>query len=141
MNKLIKCIGAGVVATAVVAGLLFLKHHLGFMPDVVPPFDAKAMIFGQAIPIWFVQVVFGIIIWPFIFTLVQHFFNASYWLKGAMFAVFAWALMPTVIAPVIGHAVLADKTALTLIGLLRLSLVIYIIYGAVLGLVYSRIKK
>jgi MFS family permease len=137
MNKYIKSICAGVVATAIVGGLLFLKHSMGFMPDWTLPYTAIAKFGSEGVHAWIVQAVLGAIVWPIIFALIMDFFNGPHWIRGIAFALLAWLVLPMFFAPYVGSEILAGKTAMDLVHLMHMSVIVYAVYGFLLGLFFT----
>ena len=137
--NIVKGIGAGLIATIALSGLMVAKAVVGLRPDL----NVIAMLtglFGAASPLvgWAAHFAIGAVAWGAAFAfLYPNLPGASSWLKGISFSVGAWVLMMVVFMPLVG----AGLFGLTL-GVMApiMTLVLHVIYGAVLGGAYGVIR-
>ncbi len=143
MNKYIKSICAGVVASAIVAGLVFLKQHFGVVPEFAMPHAADALMGNKDIPGWLVHLILGVVVWPIIFALVLSFFNGPYWLRGIVYSILVWVFMIVVVMPFAGHGMFMDKTINAGAGahMMQVTLLMHVVYGFFLGLMFTICNK
>ncbi len=135
---------AGFIATVVLSAIMILKSIMGVMPDV----NAIKMMAGMisqktgmtnTLPIaWIMHFIIGTVVWGGGFSIIQSALPGSSIVKGIVFGVGAWLIMMLVVMPMTGeglfglnigpHATLA-------------TLMLHIVYGAVLGSVFSRLSR
>lgn len=145
MNKYIKSICAGVVATAIVAGLVYLKQHFGVVPEFAMPHAADTLMNNKDIPGWAVHLILGVVVWPIIFAVFMDFFNGPYWIRGIVYSILVWVFMVAVILPLAGHGMFLDKAIEAGPGagahMMQVTLVLHIVYGFLLGLMFTICAK
>lgn len=130
---------AGFVATIVLSAIMIAKAMVGLMPDL----NVIAMLtrlFGGSSPIvgWVVHFLIGTVLWGILFAWFDpQLPGASHWLKGVVFAIGAWVLMMVVVMPIAGAGFFAAN-----LGIMAaiVTLILHLIYGAVLGGVYGAEK-
>lgn len=131
-----KAIFAGFVATLVLSVLMIFKAMMGLMPDLNVIKMLAHMMHAAPVMGWVAHFVIGAIIWGIAFALL---FNTlpgkAAWLKGILFAIGAWLLMMIVVMPMAGAGLFGLH-----LGIMApvMTLVLHIIFGAVLGGVYGR---
>jgi Family of unknown function (DUF6789) len=127
---------AGFVATVVLSLLMIMKSMMGVMPDLnVIAMLAKMMRAASPAAGWVAHFVIGTVILGGLFAWFDaHLPGGSHWLKGVVFAVGAWLMMMIVIMPVAGTGLFGAN-----LGIMApaMTLVLHIIFGAVLGGVYG----
>ncbi len=127
---------AGFVATAVLSGLMVMKSMMGLMPEL----DVIAMLtkmMGASSPVtgWVAHFVIGTLVWGSLFAWVDpNLPGGSHWLKGILFGVGVWLLMMIAVMPMAGAGFFGMS-----LGMMApvMTLVLHIIFGAVLGGVYG----
>jgi hypothetical protein len=127
---------AGFVATVVLSALMIMKSMMGLMPELnVIAMLAKMMGASSPVAGWVAHFAIGAIIWGGLFALLNpHLPGQSHWLKGIIFAVGAWLLMMIAVMPMAGAGLFGAQ-----FGMMApvMTLVLHIIFGAVLGGVYG----
>ena len=139
MNNIVKGVIAGFVATVVLSLLMMMKSAMGLMPelDVISMLSAM-MGTGLAIG-WIAHFMIGAVIWGGLFALLaSRLPGGSLWLQGVIFGVGAWVLMMVAIMPMAGAGFFGMK-----FGMVApvMTLVLHVIYGAVLGGVYAALQS
>ena len=134
--NLLKGMVAGFAATVVLSGLMVMKSMMGLMPDL----DVVAMLtkmMGASSPAagWVAHFVIGTVVWGGLFAwLDPNLPGGSHWLKGIVFGVSAWLMMMIAVMPMAGAGLFGMS-----FGMMApiMTLVLHIIFGAVLGGVYG----
>lgn len=124
----------GIAATAVLSGLMLMKSAMGVMPqlDVI---QMLSMMMGVSLAVaWMLH--FGIgAMWGVLYALGYRLIpGGSAVAKGLLFGAGAWLLMMVMVMPMAGAGLFGMK-----MGLMApmMTLVVHLIFGAVLGLVYG----
>jgi hypothetical protein len=135
-NNVVKGIVAGFVATIVLSALMITKSMMGLMPELnVIRMLASMMGANAQAAGWVAHILIGTVLWGTLFALVDPDLpGGSYWVKGVIFGVGAWLLMMVSIMP-LGGAGLFGMNLGTIAPIM--TLVLHIIFGAVLGGVYG----
>lgn len=135
---------AGFAATAVLSAIMIMKSMMGVMPDV----NAIKMMAGMiaektgmtnTIPIaWIMHFVIGTLAWGGGYSLLQGMLPGSSLVKGILFGVGAWLIMMLVVMPMTGEGLFGLN-----IGphATMATLMLHVIFGAVLGTVYGRLSR
>ncbi len=135
-TNMLKGVVAGVAATVVLSALMVIKSLMGLMPELNTVSMLTNMM-GASSPVmgWVAHVVIGAVIWGGLFAWL----NASIpggrqWLKGVIFGVCAWFVMMIAVMPMAGAGLFGMA-----LGMMApvMTLVLHIIFGAVLGGVYG----
>ena len=134
-SNIIKGMVAGFVATVVLSALMVMKSMMGLMPEL----DVIAMLskmMGASLAIgWIAHFMIGTVIWGGLFVcLAPYLPGGSYWFKGVIFGVGAWLMMMIAVMPMTGAGLFGMNLGMTAPVM---TLVLHIIYGAVLGGVYG----
>lgn len=136
---------AGLAATIVLSALMLIKAGLGLLPGV----DAIGLLAGIAARItgeapspvvgWVLHLLIGVVAWGALFaTFEPPLPGQRYWLKGIYFGVIAWLLMMIIVMPMGGAGAFGLRIG---IGAPIATLVLHVIYGAVLGGVYGPLAE
>jgi len=131
-----KAILAGFVATLVLSALMMLKAKMGLMPDLNVIKMLAHMMDAAPVTGWVAHFVIGAVGWGIGFALLFHWLpGGAPWLKGVIFAIGAWVLMMVAIMPMAGAGLFGLG-----MGIMApiMTLVLHIIFGAVLGAVYGK---
>jgi len=136
MGKIGNGILAGLVATIALSVLMVLKSMMGLMPqrDVISMLGG--MMGAGAAMGWVAHFVIGTIVWGGAFALLyDHIPGGGAVIRGIVFGVAAWLLMMIVVMPMAGAGVFGMS-----LGIMApiMTLVLHIIFGAVMGLVYDK---
>jgi len=135
MNNIGKGVIAGFVATTVLSMLMLMKSAMGLMPEL----DVVAMLgsmtgTGPAMG-WIAHFVIGSVVWGGLFAvLAPSLPGGSLWLKGIVFGIGAWLLMMVAVMPMAGAGLFGMGLGM---AAPVMTLMLHVIYGAVLGGVYS----
>ncbi|BCU50957.1 TPA: hypothetical protein RH039_005123 [Escherichia coli] len=142
MNRYLKSMAAGFIATIVLSALMVMKSSMGIMPELNP----VGMLSGMAHSMmgisaglnigWLAHFMIGTVLWGLLFALLYNRLpGQSATKKGLMFSVLAWLLMMLIPMPMAG----AGFFGITL-GIMApvMTLILHLIWGAVLGYTYGR---
>lgn len=133
---------AGFVATLVLSALMIMKGMMGIMPEL----DVIAMLgkmshdmmgMGGPAIAWLLHFMIGTVLWGVLFAALYSVWPGnSPVAKGIALGVLAWLLMMIGPMPMAGAGLFGMK-----LGLMApmMTLVLHIIYGAVLGLVFAKL--
>jgi uncharacterized membrane protein YagU involved in acid resistance len=133
-------IAAGFVATVVLSAMMPIKHYMGLLPQLDPIEDIVHVadhLTGMTLPLpfgWIGHFVLGTVVWGIIYAALQASLPGAPVVKGLIFGALAWLAMMIIFTPLAGHGLFAlslgpQATVATL--------VLHLIYGAVLGGVYG----
>ena len=131
-----KSLLAGLVATLVLSALMVLKAKMGVRPDLNVIKMLAHMFHAAPVVGWVAHFVVCVVAWGIGFALLYPWLpGGAPWLKGVTFAMGAWLLMMVVIMPLAGAGLFGLH-----LGIIApvMTLVLHIIFGAVLGGVYGR---
>ncbi len=138
MQKISAGFGAGFIATVVLSALMIGKGMMGMMPalnviDMLSHMMGAPMFTG-----WLAHFFIGTIAWGAAFALLyERIPTASAASKGIVFAIGAWLAMMVLVMPLAGAGLFGLK-----LGLMApvATLVLHIIYGAVLGVAFRALN-
>ncbi len=123
------------IATVVLSAMMVVKGMMGLMPEL----DVAAMIgmmMGASVAVgWIVHFMIGTIAWGGGFALLyEHILGGNAVVKGIIFGVVAWLGMMIIVMPMAGAGLFGMN-----LGIMApiMTLVLHIIFGAVLGAVYQ----
>ena len=126
---------AGFVATVVLSVMMVIKGMMGVMPEL----DVAAMIgmmMGASVAVgWVIPFMIGTIAWGGGFAVLYNVIpGSSAMLKGIVFGIAAWLGMMIMIMPMAGAGLFGMN-----MGIMApmMTLVLHVIFGAVLGAVYQ----
>jgi len=135
MNNIAKGILAGLAATVVLTLMMLAKGAMGLMPALDPVgMIAETMGVSAAIA-WGVHFMIGAVIWGGAFALLeQNLPGGDFWVKGVVLGVGAWLIMMVAMMPMAGAGFFGMQ-----LGIMApvLTLVMHLVFGAVLGGVYG----
>lgn len=144
MNRYMKGVIGGFIATVVLSALMILKAKMGLLPamNVVKMLAgmAHAHLGIAASPLvgWVMHFAIGTLLWGLLFALFYpRLPGGGAVARGAAFSVGAWALMMVLVMPMAGAGVLGLK-----LGIMApiMTLVLHLIWGVVLGAVYAALS-
>jgi hypothetical protein len=142
MNPYSRGLLAGLIATVALSALMILKMVLGLLPQ----FNAVAMLAGighgylglPATPAvgWIGHLVLGTVVWGLLFAGLDTVLpGPTMVVKGLVFGLLAWLAMMVIFMPLAGAGLFALDLGLPVTVA---TLVLHLIYGAVLGGVYGQ---
>ncbi len=138
MGNVGRGIVGGLVATAVMSALMLMKAAMGVLPQL----DVIAMLAGMmgvsAVIAWVVHFMIGGI-WGALFALGYGVIpGGGAVVKGMLVGVGAWLLMMVAVMPMAGAGFFGMQ-----LGVMApvMTLVLHIIFGAVMGLVYDKVGR
>jgi uncharacterized membrane protein YagU involved in acid resistance len=131
---------AGFAATCVLSLLMLLKGSVGLLPQLNPIHDIVDVAdkftgadFPSALG-WAGHFFLGTIVWGLVFAWLEAALPGVPIVKGLLFGFFAWVLMMVLFMPLAGQGFFGFKNGPPAAVA---SLILHLIYGAVLGLVYA----
>ncbi len=134
-SNLLKGMVAGFAATVVLSALMVMKTMMGVMPEL----DIIAMLskmMGASFAMgWITHLMIGTVVWGGLFVwLAPYLPGGSHWFKGVIFGVGAWLMMMLAVMPMAGAGLFGMN-----FGMMApvMTLVLHIIFGAILGGVYG----
>ena len=138
MKDIPKGLLAGLAATVVLSLLMVLKAMMGLMPQLDLPKMLAGMMGSPNMPIigWIVHFAIGIVVYGVaIAALDSKLPGTSRVGHGVMLGVIGWLIMMVVLMPMAGAGLFGMK-----MGVMApvMTLVLHLIFGAVLGWVYGR---
>jgi len=135
MKKYWLSILSAFLATVVLTIIMIIKTRAGILPyfDVVRD---MAIFTGATSPAWgwFWHFVIGTFVWGIVFAFIFNWLKGHVFWKGIEFGIIAWLLMMIIYMPVMGWGFFASHLGGSVIFA---SLILHLIYGAVLGLFYG----
>lgn len=138
MKSIPKGLMAGLVATIVLSALMVMKSMMGLMPQL----DIAKMIAGMmgspdtAMIGWIVHFMIGVVVYGLAIALLdEHLPGDSTVAHGIWLGVIGWLIMMIVMMPMAGAGIFGMA-----MGIMApvMTLVLHLIFGAVLGWVYGR---
>lgn len=144
-NRYARAIVAGFVATVVLSVLMLIKGAMGMLPQMNVIHMLAGMAHARmglpASPLvgWIAHFFIGTVLWGIGFALLQPVLPGSSAVRKALsFSVLAWLLMMLVPLPMAGAGLFGLK-----MGPMApvMTLVLHLIWGAVLGAVYGRLGR
>ena len=137
MTNTARGIVAGLVATMVLSMIMVAKGMMGLLPELnviamLSSMMKMAPIFG-----WAAHFMIGALVWGLGFVAISRILPGSTDLvKGISFGVVAWVMMMVAIMPMAGAGIFGLKMGMVAP---MMTLMLHVIYGAVLGLVYGKL--
>ncbi len=135
MNNIVKGVLGGLVGTVVMSALMLMKSAMGLMPQLDVIHMLSGMMGVSAAIAWVIHFMIGAI-WGALFALSYRAIpGASSVVKGMLFGVGAWLLMMVMVMPMAGAGFFG-----MVMGVMApmMTLLLHIIFGAVMGLVYGK---
>jgi len=139
MSRLLKGITAGFAATVVLSALMVMKQMMGIMPEL----DVAQMLTSMlALPSvafgWLMHFVIGSVAWGVLFAIVAPRLPGGIIFRGIVFGIAAWLMMMVAVMPMAGAGLFGMQ-----LGIMApmMTLVLHIVFGAVLGWVYGALTS
>ena len=117
---------------------------MGLMPQMNPIADLVMIlqnILGISVmPVfaWLLHFFIGTVVWGGLFALLHTKLPGANVIKGISFGVGAWILMMLTVEPLAGHGIFGLQTSRVIPVV---SMMLHLIYGAILGIVYGKLSK
>jgi hypothetical protein len=134
-----KGFAAGLVATLVLSALMVVKTMVGLMPQMSFPGLLAALMGapGKLLVGWIVHFMIGVIAYgTAIAWIAKSGRGNSFIVQGVLIAVVGWLTMMAVLMPMAGAGLFGLGMG---IGVPVMTLVLHLIFGAVLGWMYGRL--
>lgn len=145
MNFILRGMVAGFIATVVLSILMIMKTLMGVMPQL----DVISMLAnilnnwfglpGTAVVGWIIHFIVGTVMYGIAYALLDGVLPGnSQTIKGIVLGLIGWAIMMIVLMPMVGQGFFAMN-----IGIMApiATLVLHIIFGAVLGWTYAKLPS
>lgn len=135
MNKIIAGAVAGFAATVVLSVMMVAKGMMGIMPELDVIAMLSAMMGAPAVMGWMGHFMIGTLAWGIGFALLFDMIpGSSAVAKGVVFGIAAWLGMMVMVMPMAGAGLFGMA-----MGIMApmMTLVLHVIFGAVLGAVYQ----
>ena len=137
MTNTSKGIVAGFAATAVLSMIMVAKGMMGLMPELNVIAMLSSMMNAAPAIGWVIHFMIGIIAWGIGFAIAFNVLPGdSILTKGISFGVAAWVLMMIFIMPMAGAGLFGLNMGMMAPAM---TLMLHVIYGAVLGLVFGKL--
>lgn len=134
MNKIAAGAVAGFAATVVLSAMMLAKGMMGVMPELDVIAMLSAMMGAPALMGWIAHFMIGTLAWGIGFALLYDWIpGGSAVAKGIVFGIAAWLGMMTMVMPMAGAGLFGMA-----MGIMApvMTLVLHMIFGAVLGPVF-----
>lgn len=137
MSNTSKGIIAGFAATVVLSMIMVAKGMMGLMPELNVIAMLSSMMKTAPVIGWVIHFMIGMIAWGVGFAFFLNVLPGNSILgKGIGFGVAAWILMMLVIMPMAGAGLFGLNMGMMAPAM---TLMLHVIYGAVLGLVFDKL--
>ena len=139
MNKIVAGAVAGFVATVVLSVMMVAKGMMGIMPELDVIAMLSAMMGAPAVMGWMGHFMIGTLAWGIGFAvLFDRIPGSSAIAKGVVFGIAAWLGMMVMVMPMAGAGLFGMA-----MGIMApmMTLVLHVIFGAVLGAVFQAQAK
>jgi YHS domain-containing protein len=130
---------AGLVATTVLSALMVAKSAVGLLPTLDIVSLLSTLMGCDSVAGWFADFMIGAFILSGMFALLEPMLPEwELWLKGVLFGVGVWLAMMLGVMPMAGGGLFGKN-----LGMVApiMTLVLHVIYGAVLGGVYAALQS
>ncbi len=139
MTNISKGIIAGLAATVVLSMIMVAKGMMGLMPELNVIAMLSSMMSGAPVVGWVIHFAIGILVWGLAFVAVLRILpGTSVVAKGISFGIAAWIVMMLMVMPMAGAGLFGLN-----MGMMApvMTLILHVIYGAVLGFTYSKLNS
>jgi hypothetical protein len=138
MNNIGKGVIAGFVATVVLSMFMAMKSAMGLMLELDTISMLSGMMHSGPAMGWMAHFMIGAILWGGLFALLAPKLPGGHlWLKGVVFGIGAWVVMMVAVMPMAGAGFFGMNLGM---AAPVMTLMLHIIYGAVLGGVYAALQ-
>lgn len=135
---------ASFIATFVLSIIMVMKKIMGLMPEMNPIADLVTIMQDLSgltiLPLfaWALHFLIGTLIWGTLFFLLYGILPGGKAIKGILFGLGAWVFMMLTVEPLAGHGFFGLQTSLVIPVM---SMMLHIVFGAILGIVYGKLSK
>ncbi|MEO6966956.1 MAG: DUF6789 family protein [Rhodanobacteraceae bacterium] len=139
MNKQLRGLVAGLIATVVLTILMVIKAKMGMLPQLNIPMMLAGMLGGALIVGWIAHFVIGIVIYGLVLANAYDVIpGANATVKGLVLSVIGWLIMMIILMPLAGAGLFGMN-----LGIMApiATLILHLIYGAVLGASYDALGR
>lgn len=137
MTNISRGIAAGLAATAVLSMIMVAKGMMGLMPQLDVIGMLSSMMNTGPMVGWLAHFMIGALAWGLGFVVLYRFLpGGSDVTKGISLGIAAWVMMMVAIMPMAGAGFFGLKMGIVAP---MMTLMLHVIYGAVLGFVYSKL--
>lgn len=137
MERVAKGLLAGLVATLVLSAIMVLKSMIGIMPELDLPKMIAGMMGQPGMPVigWAAHFMIGIVVYGVAIARLDHKLPGSHTVQGVVLGAIGWLIMMVMLMPMAGAGLFGMN-----MGIMApmMTLVLHLIFGAVLGAVYGR---
>lgn len=139
MNRNAAGLIAGIIATAVLSGLMIFKAAMGMLPQ----FNVIAMLAGTLgggpIVGWIAHIGIGVVLYGLVIAnLSGSLPGGTSTVKGMILGVIGWLAMMLIAMPVMGGGIFATNLGIPVVVA---TLVLHLIFGTVLGFAFGKLSK
>lgn len=139
MNKFVKGIAAGLVATIVLSVLMIMKGKMGLMPDVNVIAMLASKMGGNSVMAWVAHFMIGMIGYGIAYVVIfSKLPFSSVLLRGVALGMAGWMAMMIVIMPMMNAGLFGLNLASGMMVPVA-TLMLHVIFGAVLSFVNSKL--
>jgi len=138
MNKLLKGVIAGLVATVVLSILMIMKGNMGLMPDVNIIAMLAAKMGGNSIMAWVAHFMIGVIGYGLVYVYIFSNLPFNNLIRGVLLGLAGWLAMMVAIMPMMGAGLFGLNLASGVMVPVA-TLMLHIIFGVVLSYVNSKL--
>jgi hypothetical protein len=132
---------AGLAATIVLSVLMVMTSSVGWMPDAIEMLRRLGSVhFGlpdSAVAAWIAHLAIGVVLWGLVFAGSYETWPGAAATKGAVFAIMIWLLTMSMFMPMVGAGFFGTSIGF---GASLAPLVLYLVFGVVLGTVFGRLR-
>ena len=144
MKHITNSLVAAFVATVVLSLFMIMKKIMGVVPEMNPIADLVVIMQNlsgiSVMPVfgWLLHFFIGTVAWGSVYALLYTKLPGGNIIKGIIIGLSAWVLMMFTLTPMADHGLFGLETSKVIPVM---SMVLHIIYGAVLGVVYGKLSK
>lgn len=139
MNKILSGILAGLVATIVLSVLMTVKSMMGLMPDVDIINMLAQQMGGGAVIGWIAHLLIGMLGYGIAYALIFSGLPfGGHLLRGILIGMAGWLMMMVALMPMMGAGMFGMSMASGIMVPVT-TMMFHIIFGAVLGVVYTKL--
>ncbi len=138
MNKIVKGLIAGLVATIVLSLLMMIKAKMGLMPNLNIIHMLASKMGGAAVMGWTAHIAIGLGYGVIFGLFYQSIPSESGMMKGILLGIAGWLIMMIAIMPMMGAGMFASNMGMVAAVM---TLVLHLIFGAVLGYTFDKLNK
>lgn len=137
MNRNARGLIAGIIATAVLSALMMIKAAMGLLPQFNVITLLADTLGGGPIVGWAAHIAIGVVLYGLVIANLSGALpGGSPTVKGIVLGVIGWLGMMLVAMPVMGAGIFASSLGIPVV---IATLVLHLIFGAVLGLSFGKI--